>query len=119
MDLVRAADHQQGLVEASGCRRPRGAYPEHRKPDLPNVGTCAAARWCFFFSAPNAGFYRMDLGAAGRRSPNRMAGPAPNRRLLGPGTMSVSADGRTILYTSEELTAGDIYALSPGKVETR
>ncbi len=66
----------------------------------------------FLHSAPNPGFYRISLAKDQFGAP-RFEGPAPRRLYLGPGMMSVSPDGKTILYTSEDLNIGDIYAVAP------
>jgi Tol biopolymer transport system component len=68
----------------------------------------------FLRSAPNPGFWRINL-AHGAGSPPRLVGPPPRKLLFGPSTMSVSPDGKTILYTSEDLGVGDIYVFGPVK----
>jgi dipeptidyl aminopeptidase/acylaminoacyl peptidase len=69
----------------------------------------------FLRSAPDAGFYRQNF-RPGTSPALRRVGPPPKRLLHGPATMSVSPDGRTILYTSEDLTFGDIYVLTAGSL---
>jgi dipeptidyl aminopeptidase/acylaminoacyl peptidase len=63
-------------------------------------------------SASNPGFFRIDL-TNDKISAPRFVGPPPRRLLMGPGVMSVSPDAKTILYTSVDLTIGDIYAVYP------
>lgn len=72
----------------------------------------------FLRSAPKPGFYRISL-AKGKIGAPKFVGPAPRRLYLGPGTMSVSPDGETILYTSEDLNIGDIYAIAPAYPDER
>ena len=59
---------------------------------------------------PHAGFVRMDW-AADSSAHAQWVGPAPRRLLRGPRMMTVSPDGKTILYTSEDLTIGDIFMI--------
>lgn len=97
-------------------RRPVGGGPDERVPGSENL---TYRTWevrgdllVFLRTEPDAGFYRLRP-SRGLSSPAQRVGPQPRRLLLGPGTMSVSPDGRTILYTSEDVTLGDIYALTP------
>jgi Tol biopolymer transport system component len=66
----------------------------------------------FLRNGPGAGFFQLSLDP-GRKASAKRLGPPPRRLLHGPRTMTASPDGKTLLYTSEDLTAGDIYVLTP------
>ncbi|MBL8227644.1 MAG: PD40 domain-containing protein [Bryobacterales bacterium] len=62
----------------------------------------------FLRSGPGASFVQLSLEKGG---PPRVVGPGPKRLLRGPRTMAVSPDGKTILYTSEDLSVGDVFLM--------
>jgi Tol biopolymer transport system component len=65
----------------------------------------------FSRTGENGGFWRLNV-AQGINGPLKLIAPRPAKSLLlGPATMSVSPDGKTLLYTSEDLNVGDIYVL--------
>lgn len=97
-------------------RRPVNGGPDER---IPGTERLTYRTWelrgdslIFLRSAPLPGFFRVSLEHA-LSSSARFTAPSPRRLLLGPATMSVSPDGRTILYTSEDLSIGDIYVFGP------
>jgi Tol biopolymer transport system component len=67
----------------------------------------------FSRTGEHSGFWRLDLAQGIHGPMKRIASPPLKPFLLGPATMSVSPDGKTILYTSEDLHVGDIYVMKP------
>jgi serine/threonine protein kinase len=62
----------------------------------------------FLRQGQDGGFYSASVGAGSLR---KLTGAPPRRVFHGPRNIGVSPDGKTILFTSEDLTVGDIFLM--------
>jgi serine/threonine protein kinase len=66
----------------------------------------------FLGEGPAGTFTEVSLDRKGVRT---LPGEAPRRVFHGPRNLTASPDGKTILYTSEDLSVGDIFLMEVGK----